>query len=211
MNEIITLILLSVGLAMDAFAVAVSDSAAYLLNRKQKISIAVCFGVMQGAMPLIGYFLGTTFVNYIAGFDHYIALGLLTFLGGKMIVDSIGEIKKHNKDSSSKADNAIDNLSVIQSENNDTPSKPFTLKLLIIQGVATSIDALAVGLTIALSFTISVWICVSAIAIITFALCLLGVAIGAKLGVKSKDKAGIIGGIILIGIGLKIFLEHILG
>ncbi|MEG2015257.1 MAG: manganese efflux pump [Clostridia bacterium] len=205
MNEIITLILLSVGLAMDAFAVAVSDSAAYLLNRKQKISIAVCFGVMQGAMPLIGYFLGTTFVNYIAGFDHYIALGLLTFLGGKMIVDSIGEIKKHNKDSSSKADNAIDNLSVIQSENNDTPSKPFTLKLLIIQGV------LAVGLTIALSFTISVWICVSAIAIITFALCLLGVAIGAKLGVKSKDKAGIIGGIILIGIGLKIFLEHILG
>lgn len=181
----IELLLLSAGLAMDAFAVSVTNGMVKKnVNKLWAIGIALTFGLFQGVMPAIGYALGMKFTNYITKFDHYIALILLGFIGGKMIIDAF----KHDDE---------------KVEKNAT----LTLGELMVQGVATSIDALAVGVSFA-AMNVNIVTACAYIFIITFVLSFIAVFIGKKFGTLLNNKAEIIGGIILVGIGVKIFIEH---
>lgn len=180
-----TLIILALGLAMDAFAVAISNGLCYR-DKPLKIGIitAITFGLFQGLMPFIGYLGGITFSKMITSIDHWIALILLSIIGLNML-----------KEAFSKPDNDCDCC------------KEFSYKLLAIQAIATSIDALAVGISFAL-LDVKVGIACMSIAIITTVCCLVGFMIGRKFGIAFKQKAEVFGGFILIGIGLKIFIEH---
>lgn len=177
--------LVGVGLSMDAFAVALCKG----LNMK-KINywhtaiIALFFGGFQALMPLIGWFLGKQFEAYIVSVDHWIAFGLLLYIGGKMISEA-------NKD-----------------EEEECVSDKLDLKELTIMAIATSIDALAVGITFAF-FSVSIYSSITIIGVTTFCLSIVGVMIGNRFGMKFKSKAEIAGGVILILIGLKILLEHL--
>ena len=181
------IILLGVGLSMDAFAVSICRGIKMRpFNKKQAAITALAFGLAQGLMPLIGWLVGKQFESYITAFDHWIAFGLLAFIGVKMIIESLKQEKEQN-------------------ECND-----FKIKELIIMAVATSIDALAVGITFAfLPVKTSIYTAVLIIAAITFAFCYVGGYVGFKFGDKLKNKAELIGGIVLILIGLKILLEHL--
>lgn len=182
-------ILLGVGLAMDAFSVSLANG---LNEPKMKISrmsmIAGVFGGFQAAMPLIGWVCVHTIVVYFEIFEKFIpwiALILLLFIGGKMLIDGIKD-----KDSSEE--------------------KPKTgFKALMIQGVATSIDALSVGFTIAEYDLLMALAAVAIIAIVTFIICIIGLVIGKKVGMKFSNKAQILGGIILILIGIEIFVTGV--
>lgn len=182
---------LGVGLAMDAFAVSMSNG---LKENKMKFSkvllIAFVFGLFQGVMPLIGYLVGNSFVKYIEKFIPFIALALLSFLGIKMIIDFVKERKE--KKNECECDN-----------------KKLTFKVLIVQAIATSIDALSTGLAFSDYNIYDALIVVSLIAIITFILCVIGVFIGKKFGTLISCYATLIGGIILILIGLEIFITGI--
>lgn len=182
---------LGVGLAMDAFAVSMSNG---LKENKMKFSkvllIAFVFGLFQGVMPLIGYLVGNSFVKYIEKFIPFIALALLFFLGIKMIIDFVKERKE--KKNECECDN-----------------KKLTFKVLIVQAIATSIDALSTGLAFSDYNIYDALIVVSLIAIITFILCVIGVFIGKKFGTLISCYATLIGGIILILIGLEIFITGI--
>lgn len=183
---IVELLLIAVGLSMDAFAVSVTNG---MCRKNIKLNwtfaVALTFGLFQGIMPAIGYFLGQTFTNYVTKFDHIIALVLLGFIGGKMLIDAL----KPEKDDEEK-----------ESEN-------LTLGMLMVQGVATSIDALAVGVSFS-ALKANIIVSAAFITCITFAFSFVGVLIGKKFGSILNKKAEIIGGIILIGIGVKIFIEH---
>lgn len=182
---IIELFLLAVGLSMDAFAVSIANGLSKKnINGRWIFSIALCFGVFQGAMPIAGFVLGSAFSKYITSLDHIFALVLLGYIGGKMLYDGI----KNNEEESGSG-----NLTVGE---------------LLVQGVATSIDALAVGISLA---ALKVNIVTSALFIccITFCFGIAGVIIGKKFGDKLSNKAQILGGLILVGIGLKIFIEHV--
>ena len=185
---------LGIGLAMDAFAVSMSNG---LKENKMKLSkvllIAITFGLFQGVMPLIGYLLGSAFIEYIDKFVPWIALLLLGFLGVKMIIDGIKEIKEGNKDDQ-----------VCPCEN------CLTIKVLLVQAVATSIDALSAGLSFSDYKLTDALIVVSLVTILTTIICIAGVYIGKKFGTKLSKYAGFIGGTILIIIGLEIFLTGIL-
>lgn len=184
---IIELLLIAIGLSMDAFAVSVTNGLCYKNVRfKWTLGMGLCFGLFQGAMPSIGYFLGSTFAGYISRFDHYIALILLGFIGGKMLADGI----KSRNESVEKSDLGM------------------SLGLLLVQGVATSIDALAVGVSFAMLPDVNIVIAAGFIAMITFILSIAAVFIGKKFGNLLNNKAQIVGGLILIAIGLKIFIEH---
>ena len=180
-------ILLGIGLAMDACAVSMANG---LNDPKMKINkiilIAFMFGLFQALMPLIGYFVGHALIQYIDPFIPWIALFLLGFIGGKMLIEGI----KHKDE-----ENVTKNLTFIA---------------LFIQAIATSIDALSVGLTIA-EYTISeALICATIIAVETFIISFAAVHIGKKFGTKLGNKAEILGGIILIGIGLEIFITGLI-
>ncbi|MBQ2319910.1 MAG: manganese efflux pump [Lachnospiraceae bacterium] len=185
---IIELLLISVGLAMDAFAVSVCKGLNMSkINYKNAGIIALFFGAFQGFMPLIGYFLGTRFQRYIQSIDHWIAFGLLVFIGGQMIF----EVFKGEEE-------ALD-------EDGDK----LQLKQLVILAIATSIDALAVGITFALlDGGVGIITSVLMIGIVTFIISFMGVIIGNRFGNKYESKAQLAGGIILVLIGLKILLEH---
>ena len=180
----IVIILISLGLAMDSFSVAITRG---FTNKKTKvlneaIKTGVFFGLFQAIMPIIGWVAGQSIIDLISGFDHWIAFGLLTIIGARMIYESTSNKPKQIVNSSS-------------------------LKILIMLSVATSIDALAIGLS--LSFLGSSIIEPAIIiGIVTFSLSLLGVYIGKKFGVYF-EKIGILGGIILIIIGLRILFEHL--
>ena len=182
--EIFEIIVIGIGLAMDAFAVSVCKGLSMKkMNWKSAIIIALYFGIFQAGMPIIGYFLGTTFSGFVENVDHWIAFILLAIIGVNMIKDSTDdEIEKRN--------DKID------------------IKTMIILAIATSIDALAIGVTFAF-FETNISLAVTVIGIITFILSLIGVKIGNKFGDKFQNKAELTGGIILIIIGLKILLEHI--
>ena len=181
------LLLIAVGLSMDAFAVSVTNGLCYK-NVKfcWTLSMGLCFGLFQGAMPTIGYFLGSTFADYISTFDHYIALILLCFIGGKMLIDGV-----KRKDDDIKATGASIGLGI-----------------LLVQGVATSIDALAVGVSFAMLPNVNIVTAAGFIALVTFVLSIAAVFVGKKFGNLLNNKAQIIGGLILIAIGIKIFIEH---
>jgi len=196
----VELFLLSVGLAMDAFAVSIGNGLSMKKSEpKAALAIAFSFGFFQALMPTLGYFLGSTFEAAISRFDHIIALIFLGFIGGKMILDGIkelGENKKENKG----GDKTV-----------KTEEKPFKLSFgtLMIQSVATSIDALIVGVSFAALPNVNIWTAVLLIGVITFAISLVGVFSGKKFGQLLGSRAEIFGGIILVGIGLKVFIEHV--
>ena len=180
------LILCSVALAMDAFAVAICYGIKMrgVINLRQTSLIALFFGGFQALMPFIGWLLGSRFSHLIESFDHWIAFGLLALIGTKSVIDAL-------KDSG-----------------NDEIKGEFSIKQLTLYAVATSIDALAVGVSFA-CLSVNIWTSVAVIGIITFVISLIGVIIGNKVGDKFKEKAELVGGIILILIGLKILLEHL--
>ncbi len=178
--------LIGIGLSMDAFAVAVCRGLKMQkLNVKHTAVIALFFGGFQALMPLIGWFLGKQFEKYITAVDHWIAFALLAFIGGKMIYDSF---KKDDDDQGEK--------------------DIFNIKEIFVMAVATSIDALAVGITFAF-LSVNIWSSISIIGVTTFVLSAIGVLIGHKFGTKYKNKAELAGGVILVLIGLKILLEHL--
>ncbi|GAA0713666.1 manganese efflux pump MntP family protein [Paraclostridium ghonii] len=196
--SLISILLMSFALAMDAFAVSITKGMTMKnITIKLAFKIAFFFGLFQGVMPLIGWALGISFEGYIKAFDHWIALILLSFLGIKMIYESI----KGEPEDEVALDITQDNM---QSDLDDSDIK---IKDLIILSIATSIDALAVGVSFAF-LNISIIPVVSAIAIITFIVCFVGVLIGKQIGPMLKNYAEIIGGVILILIGLNIFNEH---
>lgn len=181
---IFELFLIAVGLSMDAFAVAVCRGLAMKkLDLKQGAVVALFFGGFQGLMPLIGWVLGKQFEQYIVSVDHWIAFILLGYIGGKMIWDSF-----HDEEEEVESD--------------------FDLKQLFLMAVATSIDALAVGITFAF-LHVNIGYAVCFIGCITFALSFLGVWLGHCFGSKYKNKATLAGGVVLCAIGLKILLEHL--
>ncbi len=184
----ITVFLTGIGLSMDAFAVAVCKGLKMQkLNYKQMSLIALFFGGFQALMPFVGWGLGHSFKDYIESFDHWVAFGLLLFIGGKMIYEAFkGE--------------------------DDDECGSFDIKELLIMAIATSIDALAVGIAFAIDGidTIGgILLAISIIGITTFVLSAIGVIIGHKFGAVYKTKAELAGGIILILIGAKILLEHL--
>lgn len=196
--SLVSILLTSFALSMDAFAVSITKGMTMKnINTKLAFKIAFFFGLFQGGMPLIGWALGISFENYIKSFDHWIALILLSFLGIKMIYESI---KGNDEDEvaidldGGKLDRAVSEYDI-------------KTKDLLVLSVATSIDALAVGVSFAF-LNISIIPVVSSIAIITFLVCFIGVLIGKQIGPILKNYAEIIGGIILICIGLNIFNEH---
>lgn len=184
--EFFTLFILSLALSMDAFAVSVTDGLCYnKISVKHSFYIAITFGAYQGAMAVAGFFLGSTIGSKISDIGHIIAFIILAAIGIKMIVEAV---KDNNKEEC---------------------LKEIKFKELMVQGVATSIDSLAVGFGFA-AMAVNIWYLSFNIAVITFSVCLAGVLIGRKCGCFLKKKAVITGGIILILIGVKILLENIL-
>lgn len=178
------IILLSIGLAMDAFAVAICKGISMKkMNWKKALIIALYFGIFQAIMPLAGYILGHTFDTLVTNIDHWIAFILLSIIGIDMIKDGFDK-------------------------NDESYNDDIGFKTMIILAIATSIDALAVGITFAF-FDVNIVFAVSLIGIITFILSIIGTKIGNKFGNKYENKAKFIGGIILILLGLKILLEHL--
>lgn len=184
---VITNLLLGVGLAMDAFSVSLANGLSDPCMRPRRIcGIAALFAIFQGVMPMIGWICVHTIVQYFHSFEAvipWIALVLLCYIGGKMIWDALRE------------------------ENDGPVCRMVSLSALMVQGVATSIDALSVGFTIAKYDLIMAILAVLLIAAVTFFICLVGLIIGKHAGTKLAGKAGILGGCILIFIGLEIFIS----
>ena len=182
--ELFEIIVIAIGLAMDAFAVSVCKGLSMKkIDWKKAIIIAVYFGIFQALMPVLGYFLGSSFSAFVQKVDHWIAFILLSIIGVNMIKESTDdEVEKRN-----------DNVD---------------FKTMVVLAIATSIDALAVGVTFAF-FEVNILLAISIIGIITFILSIFGVIIGNKFGDKFQNKAELAGGIILIIIGVKILLEHL--
>ena len=183
--ELITIVVIAIGLAMDAFAVSVVSGSVYRqLHVKHALRMAVFFGGFQAVMPLLGSLAGLSAKDYIVDYDHWVAFGILGAVGGKMIYESF------------KIKSVEDNYD------------PANILVLLVLSVATSIDALAVGLTLSL-ITQSIAATVIVIGLITFALSYLGVLIGKRFGHFFENKIEILGGLILIGLGIKILIEHL--
>ena len=184
------LALIGVGLSMDAFAVSICKGLSMRkVDKKYMLVLAAFFGGFQALMPTLGWFLGSQFQTYITAIDHWIAFILLTLIGGKMILDVIKE-KGENEEVCPDDSVRID------------------LKEFFLLAVATSIDAQAVGITFAF-LQVKLASSVTIIGFITFCFTIAGVLIGNVFGTKFKDKATILGGVILIAIGVKILLEHL--
>lgn len=179
------LFLIGIGLSMDAFAVAVCKGLSMRrIDKKATFSIALAFGGFQALMPLIGYLLGSRFAGLIESFDHWIAFVLLAFIGCNMIKESREEAEE------------------------EAAFTGISLKELLVLAVATSIDALAVGVTFAF-LGVAIVEAITIIGCTTFVLSLAGVYVGNVFGAKYKSRAELTGGIILVLIGVKILLEHL--
>lgn len=201
------LFLIGVGLAADAFAVAMCRGLeAKRFTWKNGLLTGLFFGFFQAAMPVIGYYLATLFADEISAFDHWIAFALLAFLGAKMIYE--GAKEEHSKRREKKQNAGSTSDTAAAADEKKPEHVPFRMKELVVMSFATSIDALIVGVTFAFLDT-NIWTSVSLIGAVTFALSLFGVFLGSKIGKKLGGKAEIVGGVILIAIGLKILLEHL--
>lgn len=181
------MIALALALSMDAFAAAVCKGAclAGQKDRGEGLAIAVSFGFFQALMPLIGWLLGSRFRVYIESVDHYIAFGLLAFIGGKLVFEAV----KNNGE--------------------ELVCTPLHFVELLLLSIATSADALAAGVALAVLDT-SIWLAVAHISVITLVLCFAGFIIGKRFGARLYTKAQLIGGIALVGIGIKILVEHLI-
>ncbi|MGN0244107.1 MAG: manganese efflux pump MntP family protein [Lachnospiraceae bacterium] len=182
------LFILAIGLAMDAFAVSICKGLATNNVRiKHMILAGIWFGGFQALMPVIGYFLGSAFAKYITSIDHWIAFALLALIGINMIREAFQNSEEEVDDS-------------------------FSVKTMLIMAVATSIDALAIGVSFAFLLdkgSITIAPAAACIGIVTFLLSAVGVKVGSVFGSKLESKAEIIGGIMLICLGIKILLEHL--
>lgn len=182
--EFLTIIIIAVGLAMDAFAVSVASGATYRqLKVGHSLRIALFFGGFQALMPLIGALAGLSLREYIADYDHWVAFIILAAVGGKMIYES---------------------FKISETEKNYSPAN---ILVLLALSVATSIDALAIGITLPL-VTTSIATAVIIIGLVTFVLSYIGVMIGKKFGHIFENKIEAVGGLVLIALGVKILLEH---
>lgn len=180
---IIEIVLTAIGLAMDAFAVSICKGlASKKITIKNALIVGLYFGLFQALMPLIGYFFGSAVATYVEAIDHWVVFGLLAFVGGKMIYEALS------------GEESIDDS--------------LTFKVMIVLAIATSIDALAVGLSFSM-IEINIWLAVGLIGIITLLLTGVGYWIGNIFGSKYKNVAEIFGGVILVLMGLKILLEHL--
>ncbi len=199
---VLEVFLIGLSLSMDAFAVSVTDGLCYRnLTKVKGATIPLVFGLFQAVMPLIGYFvafgLGQAFEEIFDKIDHWIAFVLLAIIGGKMIYDAIKQLR---------------------SKEEEIKEKKYSVPEVLVQGVATSIDALFVGVSFAATEGLknsipNVLVGVAIIGVTTFAISLAGVLIGVKIGNVLKNKSGIatlIGGLVLIGIGLKILIEGLI-
>lgn len=181
------LVLIAVGLSMDAFAVAICKGlSVQKLGWKHYLTVGAWFGGFQALMPTLGYLLGTTFERYITSVDHWVAFVLLCLIGGSMLKEGLA---KEEEEKEERAD--------------------FDFKSMLLLAVATSIDALAVGITFALLPDVNIFSAVGLIGTITFCLSAVGLKVGNIFGLKYKSKAEVAGGVILILIGVKILLEHL--
>lgn len=200
---IINSLLLGVGLAMDAFSVSVANGLKEPKMKPARMSIiAGVYALFQFAMPIIGWFLVHTLIGIFDELEKivpWVGFALLIFIGGKMIFETVSEIrnKKADKNSGSKAD---------AKGNGDSDNK-IGAYALIIQGIATSIDALSVGLTISDYHVVAALTASIIVAVVTFIICMLGLKLGKLVGDGLGKFAGIIGGIILIGIGIEILVK----
>ncbi len=185
----IDIVLIGVGLSMDAFAVSVCKGLKMkVIDMRQCFVIALFFGVFQAFMPLAGYALSVSFVTYINAYSHWIAFGLLVIIGANMIRESVGD-----------------------EEEEECGNASVGIKELILLAIATSIDALAVGVTFGSmgeKLQLPIGLSAALIGVITFVISMAGVFIGNGFGAKFKAKAEIAGGVILIMIGIKVVLEH---
>ncbi len=181
------LLLLAVGLSMDAFAVSVCKGLSVKQIRlRHVLSTGLWFGGFQALMPLLGFLMGMTFERYIIAVDHWVVFALLTLIGANMIREALGP-----------------------GEDCEGGEGGFAWKPMLMMALATSIDALAVGITFALLPNVNILWAVAVIGVTTFLLCAVGVGAGRTLGSRCSGKAGLAGGVILILIGLKILLEHL--
>ena len=199
MNFVLNSILLGVGLAMDAFSVSIANGLNEPgMSRKKTYGIAACYAFFQFAMPMIGWFCVHTIASYFKVFQKFIpwiALVLLLYIGGQMLFEGIRRIK--NKCEENPENCGCGTKTVL------------TRKTLIIQGIATSIDALSVGFTTARYGTAAAFSSSLIIAVVTFVICMIGLLFGKKFGERLSEKATILGGIILIAIGIEIFVTGI--
>ena len=178
------ILLISIGLAMDAFAVSICKGLSMkTMSWKKALIVGLYFGIFQALMPVLGFFLGTTFESLVTQIDHWIAFALLSFIGINMLREAFGNNEENQDDS-------VD------------------FKTMAILAIATSIDALAVGITFAF-LKVNMLLAGLMIGIVTFAICVIGVKIGNKFGDKYERKAETVGGLILIFMGIKILLEHL--
>ena len=201
--NIIIIVFTAFALAMDAFAVSVSKGMTLKnLTKGTAIKIALFFGGFQAAMPLIGWVLGISFQGYIKAIDHWIALILLTILGGKMIY----EFYENRKESANEGNEIVSEISTTLDAEENNKSE-LSNKELTTLAIATSIDALAIGVSFAF-LNVNILSSSLIIGIITFVVCFIGVIAGKKIGGVFKDYAELVGGIILIIIGINIFNEH---
>ena len=179
------LILIAIGLAMDAFAVSVGKGLTVdKVTPRHAISAGMWFGGFQALMPIIGYMLGHSFQHVVSSIDHWIAFALLLLIGLNMIRETLWADDKESHDSD------------------------FGPRKMFVMAVATSIDALTIGITLAF-LNVNIWLAAAVIGLITFALSAMGVILGSRFGAKFGSKAGILGGVVLIALGVKILLEHL--
>lgn len=182
----VELLFLAIGVSMDAFAVSICKGLSMKkATLKAGATCGIWFGGFQAIMPLVGFFLGTLFSGAIEAFDHWVAFGLLGIIGFNMLKEAF------SKECDCEREDA--DLSV---------------KTMFIMAVATSIDAMAVGISLAMAGNVNIWIAILLIGVTTFAMSALGVKIGNVFGSRFEKKAQAAGGVILILLGLKIFLEH---
>ena len=183
--SLFSLFVLAIGLSMDAFAVSVCKGLALKKAELRQMGIVgLWFGAFQALMPLVGYFVGAQFRDSIMAYDHWIAFGLLALIGGNMIREAFFDREE------------------------EETSAALSAAAMLPMAVATSIDALAVGVTFAF-LSVNIWFSVALIGVITCLLSMLGVKAGSLFGAKYEKKAEILGGVILILLGGKILLEHL--
>ena len=181
------LVLLALSLSMDAFAVSICKGLAMKkASLKASATCGIWFGGFQATMPLVGFYLGSMFADKIEAFDHWVAFGLLAIIGINML-----------KEAFEKCDCCEDTDSDL------------SVKTMFVMAVATSIDALAVGISLAMSGDVNILLAVALIGVITFIMAALGVKVGSHFGSRFEKKAQVAGGVILILLGVKILLEHL--
>ena len=182
---IFEILLIAVGVSMDAFAVSICKGLSVRkLRSRHAFAVSMWFGGFQALMPLIGYFLAVSFADYVSEYDHWISFVLLAFIGANMIKESLGD------------------------KDDDNSNSDFSFLKMLALAVATSIDALAVGVSFAF-LQVNIWSSILIIGAVTAAFSGAGVVIGNQFGIRYKSKAEFAGGLILIIIGLKILIEHL--